>query len=353
MLRHGMGWCAAYALSLCVTVVGLASPAAGAEDPEALIREGVELRRQGKDARAEGYFRRAYQLASTPRTAAQLGLVELAIGEFLEAETRLTEALSTRDAWVAEHRKTLEDSRAIARKKLFRVELTAAPAGVTYAVDGAEPRALGPDGLLWLMPDAPTTLRIAAPGRAPVVLHLEGRAGESRSVALDLPTQVSPTAGPAAKTPPVAAEPPVAIAVGPPEPPPPHQPQPGTTSGNPSQRSGTPSQMNGLRIGGVALAATGLAAGIVGGIFCAQGNAKLNDYRKAVNSNGQIPWNPEDENWSATRTKGVVLLAAGGVAILGGAALFLLGAPKAAEGEAHVSFIPGAGLGVLSYRGTF
>lgn len=353
MLRYGMGWCAAHALSLCVTLVGLASPAAGAEDPEALIREGVELRRQGKDARAEGYFRRAYQLASTPRTAAQLGLVELALGEFLEAETRLTEALSTRDAWVAEHRKVLQESRANARKKLLRVELTAAPTGVTYAVDAAEPRAVAPDGVLWLTPDVPTTLRIAAPGRAPVVLHVEGRAGEARSIALDLPTQGPPTTGSAAKPPPPAVEPPVATGVGLPEPPPAHQPEPATTSGHPSPTSGAPSQMNGLRIGGVALAATGVAAGIVGGIFYVQGNSKLDDYRKAVNSNGQIPWNPDDENWSATRTKGVVLLAAGGVAILGGAALFLLGAPKAAEGEAHVSFIPGAGLGFVSYRGTF
>jgi hypothetical protein len=111
--------------------------------------------------------------------------------------------------------------------------------------------------------------------------------------------------------------------------------------------------VNGLRIGGVALAATGIAAGIAGGIFYVQGNAKLDDYRKAVNSDGQIPWNPEDENWNATRTKGIVLMAAGGVAILGGAALFILGAPKAAEGEAHVSFIPGAGRGFVSYRGTF
>ena len=49
----------------------------------------------------------------------------------------------------------------------------------------------------------------------------------------------------------------------------------------------------------------------------------------------------------------MVLMAAGSVAILGGAALFLLGAPKAADGEAHVSFIFGAGLGFVSYRGAF
>jgi hypothetical protein len=67
---------------LLFVVCVLGTRAAGAaEDPEALIRQGIELRRAGQDARAEGYFRRTYQLAATSRTAAQLGLCELAVGD--------------------------------------------------------------------------------------------------------------------------------------------------------------------------------------------------------------------------------------------------------------------------------
>jgi hypothetical protein len=47
-------------ISLSVaTLLVAASVPARAEDPEALIKQGVELRRRGEDARAEGYIRRA------------------------------------------------------------------------------------------------------------------------------------------------------------------------------------------------------------------------------------------------------------------------------------------------------
>jgi hypothetical protein len=44
------------------------------EDPEVLIRVGNDFRRKGDNKRAEGYLKRAYEIAHTPRSAAQLGL---------------------------------------------------------------------------------------------------------------------------------------------------------------------------------------------------------------------------------------------------------------------------------------
>jgi hypothetical protein len=65
-----------------VGAIPLPRAALAQEEPEALIRQGVELRRKGQNALAQGYFKRAYAIAHTPRSAAQLGLVEHALGYF-------------------------------------------------------------------------------------------------------------------------------------------------------------------------------------------------------------------------------------------------------------------------------
>ena len=92
----------------------LGAPARSAraeEEPEALIRQGVEMRRQGDDLKAHGYFQRAYDIARTPRSAAQLGLADLAIHDNLAAEQHLSEALASSDPWVRQNRPVLEKSR--------------------------------------------------------------------------------------------------------------------------------------------------------------------------------------------------------------------------------------------------
>src|SRR5262249_51456584 len=58
---------------------------ADAADIEALIAKGNELRRAGTPGPALPYFQKAYELARTPRTSAQLGLGELAAGYPVEA----------------------------------------------------------------------------------------------------------------------------------------------------------------------------------------------------------------------------------------------------------------------------
>jgi hypothetical protein len=64
-----------------VLVLGQARLAGGAEPAEdALIRQGIELRRRQEDAAAFPLFKRAYELRRSPRAAAQMGLDELALG---------------------------------------------------------------------------------------------------------------------------------------------------------------------------------------------------------------------------------------------------------------------------------
>src|SRR5215470_17665006 len=71
-----------------------ARAATDADQAEALIREGVQLRAHDKTAAALPVFEKAYQVSRTPRTAAQLGLCELELGSFVAAERHLNEALA-------------------------------------------------------------------------------------------------------------------------------------------------------------------------------------------------------------------------------------------------------------------
>jgi hypothetical protein len=306
----------------------------------------VKLRREGNDVRAEGYFSRAYELAKTPRTAAQLGLVELAIGEFAEAEARLSEALGARSAWVAEHKETLEKSLALARKNLVRVELTPVPEGATYAMGGGEPRPVPSDGALWVSAGKAVVVRVASPDQEPVELRIEGKAGETRTVAFPGSAASTPARALAAPAPP----PPETIATVPPREALPVPAPPAAPSAPPEDGGGGDGR--GAKIGGAVLAGVGVASAIAGVVLYAKGSSKLDEYRRAVNSDGQIPWNPDDENWKTMQTAGIVAIAAGGAAIVGGAALFLLAGPTAprAEGVAFVASPHAAG---LCYHGAF
>src|SRR5438045_8180465 len=114
--------------------VALAQPA---EDADALIREGLELRRQNQEQAALPYFERAHALARTPRSAAQLGFAEQALGMWVEAEAHLAEArLAEADPWIKEHRNLLAESAGFVRAHLGNLELETNLAGAEVLVDG-------------------------------------------------------------------------------------------------------------------------------------------------------------------------------------------------------------------------
>src|SRR4051812_31765507 len=144
----------------------LRRPARAENSPESLIQQGIELRRKGDDAKAHGYFKRAYELSHTPRAAAQLGLVEQAIGFFIDAKTHLTEALAQDDAWILEHRNVLETSRATVRSHLGQLVTRGLPPGATVQVGDHPAVAVAASGIVWLGP-GPATLVFTAPRHAP------------------------------------------------------------------------------------------------------------------------------------------------------------------------------------------
>ncbi len=114
-----------------------ARAATDAEQAEALIREGVKLRSHDSTPQALPLFEKAYQVSRTPRTAAQLGLCELELGYFVEAERYLTEAMAAPDhPWVAKNKATLKKSLDAARASIGELALTLSPAGAEVSLNG-------------------------------------------------------------------------------------------------------------------------------------------------------------------------------------------------------------------------
>jgi hypothetical protein len=106
---------------------------------EVLTKQGLELRRQRRDAEALDAFRRAYAIKATPRTLAQIALAEQALGKWVDAEADLDAALrSTDDAWIAPHRDTLLGGLATIRSHLGWLEVTADAPAARVWVNGAE-----------------------------------------------------------------------------------------------------------------------------------------------------------------------------------------------------------------------
>ncbi len=75
---------------------------------EAEYARGDAMRAEHRDADAVTYFQALYARAQEPRTLAQLGLAEAALGRWLDAEAHLIEALTAlRDPWITHNRASL------------------------------------------------------------------------------------------------------------------------------------------------------------------------------------------------------------------------------------------------------
>jgi hypothetical protein len=312
----------AWSKSLLAATLALA-PTAGlaqtTEDPESLIHQGNQLRHLGENVRAEGYFRRAYQLAHTPRAAAQLGLVELALHQYAAAQAYLSLALIDReDAWVRENEQTLEASRTAARKHLVRLE-TRLPAHATVSVQGAPPESIGSDGIVWLAPGV-GILRFEAEGYQPATVQVRGTEGETlrQSITLETTPSTLETTPSTLETTPSTLETTLS-------------PPPGIVSVSshgvaPPAPERDERDRRALRWTGIGLAAGGVVAAVIGTALVAEGNAKRDHIEAAANS-GTQRYDPADGNFSTLQTNGTRLLVAAGAALVGGCALYLLGSP--------------------------
>lgn len=129
------------AMVLCLAAGATAAPSAAASNAavqsEALIQKGLAHRKAGNDDAALPEFRAAYELAPTPRSAAQLGLCEQALGQWALADDHLSESLEARhDAWIGKNRVALETALAAIKARVARIEIVVEPPGAEVSVNG-------------------------------------------------------------------------------------------------------------------------------------------------------------------------------------------------------------------------
>ena len=89
---------------------------------------GLDLRRAGRSADALALFRRAYEVAPSPRTLGQMGLVESSLQLWADAEAHLLAVLATpEDAWVHRNRQFLEQARERTKEHMGELLITGPP----------------------------------------------------------------------------------------------------------------------------------------------------------------------------------------------------------------------------------
>jgi len=125
------------AFVIAAAISGVASVAT-ATDPNAeeLIARGLELRRESKPEQALELFQRAHELAPSPRTLGQMGLVEASLEHWSDADSHLTASLATPDdAWVRKNRAFLDQALRVSQGHIGELVVTGPP-GTAVRVDG-------------------------------------------------------------------------------------------------------------------------------------------------------------------------------------------------------------------------
>lgn len=111
-----------------------------ATDPgraETLIDEANRLRSHGQNQKALPLMKEAYDLAPSPRTAGQLGLAEMAVGYWAEADRHLDEALAAPGhPWISKNRSALEAAQKTVRTHLTTFSLDGEPTGAEVFANG-------------------------------------------------------------------------------------------------------------------------------------------------------------------------------------------------------------------------
>jgi hypothetical protein len=169
----------------CLTLVAsrVASTArAESSGEDDLNRRGIELRKAGNDAAARAVFQEMYDRFRSPRSAAQLGLAEQAVGRWEDAEVHVSEALrSPRDGWVARHRTPLDQSLTAIRAHVARVEISGDPVGAEVLINGRSVGTL-PLARSITVPIGQVDVECRAPGHKTAVRTLSLGAAEYQRV---------------------------------------------------------------------------------------------------------------------------------------------------------------------------
>jgi hypothetical protein len=184
-------------LIIVVAALALSLSAARAADPPAseadeLIKQGFQLRLQGKNAEALELFNKAHAFSPSGKTLGQIGSVEVALRRWVDAEAHLQEALARRDSpWteIPKNREMLEKTLAEARSQIALVRIVGTP-GAEISVDGKRIGVL-PIGDPVHVAAGTIRVRATAPGHQPVDRELAARGGQETTATLELSLAVT------------------------------------------------------------------------------------------------------------------------------------------------------------------
>ncbi len=320
-------------LALAAALAFVAAPA-HAEDADALVTRGLELRVQGKDDQALALFRRADALAPSPRTRAQVALAEQALGIWVPAEAHLSAALAAKDdAWIEKNRVALTQALEVVRQHVGSLEVLGGAPGAEVVVDGAKLGVL-PMTVPWRVEVGRRSLEVRAKGYHSASRSTEIAAGRTTRETLDLVREEPGASSASASTPSggAGAPPPTRIIL---------EADPG----------GTQRTLGWVGVGtGAALLATGVIAVVAR-------QSAISSYNSDASCPGRgsasQPASCQDYISSADmwRTLSVIGFIGGGVFTVGGVVLIATSPSPKAAAVAAAGCGP-AGLG-LSCAGTF
>lgn len=139
MQRERGGAGGRWVIALATLLAGLSAPVGSARAGEAddLVKQGLELRRKGRDAQALELFKRAHELAPGARTSAQLGFAEQALGMWTDAEVHLTAALGHGDdPWIKKNRAAIRKANDFVVSHLGTLDVWGKPDGAEVLIGG-------------------------------------------------------------------------------------------------------------------------------------------------------------------------------------------------------------------------
>ena len=301
-------------------LASLPSARANSDEEDALIRRAIQLRKHGDDRAAHAELRRAYEIARSPRAAAQLGFAEQALGMWPQAEGHVREALAAPgDPWIRKHRATVEESLATIRSHVGRVQIEGGQPGAQVSVNGQ------PVGALPLREAVPVSagpvdIEVRGAGFESSLKTIHVAAGELARVPFTLRPVAPP---PQARTrQPALPQPRFAQA--------PVSPLPASAPGPAVQLTENRGDAGrGRRMGGIGLVAGGVAA--IGGGVAASVVGKNKFDAIGADAAADRPYNVSNGNWKTYETAAAALYVVGGVAVVGGVVLYMSGRPGAEE----------------------
>ena len=165
---------------------GLGAPAHAAEDPAALVQQAKNLRLAGDDDGAYKLYLRAHNLAKSAETAAHLGMAEINLALWVDAENHLREALKKpNDPFIARNRIQIVDQLKMVRTHLGMLEVVGRPSGADVEVGGKPVGRLPLSGPL-RVPTGEINVRVAAEGHKVERRDVNIQPGQLHRVAVEL-----------------------------------------------------------------------------------------------------------------------------------------------------------------------